>query len=334
MLIENYSVIMNFLDLWKTTNQQENMIHEGIVQINSQSENTLKHHINAGDKANNDNDVLLNSIYSNTFSSLIFDFEFLHSYPFSQNSLIQNLSFVTRFNNNKNVIISNDKDANYKINNLRLQYDIIESQSIASDLDQFYQKSTVYFTKILSKETFDVDDTNKSFSYEIKDDIKSLKRILLLTQYNNKDFQKDPEVFLNLNIMNISVSIAGARSTIYDIDMTPDNQCEEIKRLFIGSGTLNRYESIQKELEMSNMTALKYYSKHHGFYLNFRGDSADNDIHGNGIKTSANQNIIITFTKKAGTRTDMTTYPFLFMDAQLNLKDNKLHSVVYVKVYE
>ena len=65
--IDDYNILYSFYDCWKTATERRNAIFPGIVEADGQTENAIKHRINAGDKANNAKDQTVASIYDNRF---------------------------------------------------------------------------------------------------------------------------------------------------------------------------------------------------------------------------------------------------------------------------
>ena len=65
--IDDYDILYSYYDCWKCTNERLNAVVQGIVEVDSQMENAIKHRINAGDKANNAKDQTVASIYDNRF---------------------------------------------------------------------------------------------------------------------------------------------------------------------------------------------------------------------------------------------------------------------------
>ena len=65
--IDDYDVLYSYYDCWKCTNERLNAVFQGIVETDSQTENAIKHRINAGDKANNAKDQMVASIFNNHF---------------------------------------------------------------------------------------------------------------------------------------------------------------------------------------------------------------------------------------------------------------------------
>ena len=76
--IDDYNVLYLYYDCWKCTTEMLNTVFQGIVEANGQTENAIKHRINASDKANNAKDQTVASIYDNRFC-IPLDFEILES---------------------------------------------------------------------------------------------------------------------------------------------------------------------------------------------------------------------------------------------------------------
>ena len=75
--IDNYDILYSYYDCWKCTNERLNAVFQGIVETDGQTENAIKHRINAGDKANNAKDQTVASIFNNRFR-IPLDFESLN----------------------------------------------------------------------------------------------------------------------------------------------------------------------------------------------------------------------------------------------------------------
>ena len=54
--INDYDILYSYYDCWKCTTERLNAVFQGIVEADGQTENSIKHTINAGDKANNAKD--------------------------------------------------------------------------------------------------------------------------------------------------------------------------------------------------------------------------------------------------------------------------------------
>ena len=60
---DDYDILFTYYDCWKSINERRNAVFQGIVEAGGQTENAIKHRINAGDKANNANDITVAEIY-------------------------------------------------------------------------------------------------------------------------------------------------------------------------------------------------------------------------------------------------------------------------------
>ena len=65
--IVDYDVLFSYTDCWKCTTERINAVFQGIVEADGQTENAIKHRINAGDKANDAKDETVASILENKF---------------------------------------------------------------------------------------------------------------------------------------------------------------------------------------------------------------------------------------------------------------------------
>ena len=59
--------LYSFYDCWKTKAERCNAVFQGTVKDNGQTENAIKHRINAGDKASNAKDETVASTFDNKF---------------------------------------------------------------------------------------------------------------------------------------------------------------------------------------------------------------------------------------------------------------------------
>ena len=86
--IDDCDIFYSYRDCCKSTTERCNAVFQGIVEVGGQTENAIKHRINAGDKAkqrinagdkaNDANDKTVASIFDNKFCMPL-DFEILES---------------------------------------------------------------------------------------------------------------------------------------------------------------------------------------------------------------------------------------------------------------
>ena len=94
----------------------------------------LKHRINASDKANNEKDKTVASIYDNRFC-IPLDFEILESsLSLYQYGLGSHLTYELTFADYSDVIKATDPDATYTISNISLEFDTVMNASLSSQI--------------------------------------------------------------------------------------------------------------------------------------------------------------------------------------------------------
>ena len=132
--IDDCDILYSFYDCWKTATERRNAVFQGIVETDGQTENAIKHRINAGDKASNAKDQTVASIYDNRFC-IPLDFEILESsLPLYQYGLGSCLTYELTYADYSGVIKATDPDATYTISNISLEFDTIINASLASQI--------------------------------------------------------------------------------------------------------------------------------------------------------------------------------------------------------
>ena len=122
---DDYDILYSYYNCWKCKTERLNAVFQGIVEADSQTENAIKHRINATNKANNAKDQAVASIYDNRFC-ISLDFEILESsLPLYQYGLGSHLTYELTFADYSDVIRSMDPDATYTISNISLEFCII-----------------------------------------------------------------------------------------------------------------------------------------------------------------------------------------------------------------
>ena len=128
---DDYDVLYSYCDCWNCTTERVNAVFQGIVEADGQTENAIKHRINATNKASNAKDQTVASIYDNRFC-IPLDFEILESsLPLYQYGLGSNLTYELTFADYSDVIKATDPDATYTISNISLEFDTIINASLS-----------------------------------------------------------------------------------------------------------------------------------------------------------------------------------------------------------
>ena len=146
---DDYDVLYSYYDCWKCKTERLNAVFQGIAEADSQTENAIRHRINATNKMNNAKDQTVASIYDNRFC-IPLDFEILESsLPLYQYGLGSCLTYELTFANYSDVIKSMDPDATYTISNISLEFDTIINASLASQIRTEYMQSNILYDRIL-----------------------------------------------------------------------------------------------------------------------------------------------------------------------------------------
>ena len=278
--IDDYDVLYSYYDCWKTATERRNAIFQGIVEAEGQTENAIKHRINAGNKANDAKDQTVASIYDNRFC-IPLDFEILEtSLPLYQYGLGSHLTYELTFADYSDVIKSTDTDTTYTISNISLEFDTVINASLASQIRTKYMKSSILYDRILRAHIIPLNKSDTSFSVDINSPSKSLKGVLLIfTQERSATkFARDTKEFYNPKITKVEVTVEGVPNELYAQNMEYRHQYDEIVKHF-AEGRLKEAGAIQKDLQLHNVNIASFYTDKYALWLDFR--TIDNNrLHG------------------------------------------------------
>ena len=277
---DDYNVLYSYYDCWKTTTERHNAVFQGIVESDRQSENAIKHRINATNKANDAKDQTVASIFDNHFC-IPLDFEiFESSLPLYQYGLGSHLTYELTFADYSDVIKAMDPDAIYAISNVSLEFDTVINASLASQIRTEYMKSSILYNRILRVRIIPLNNSSTSFSVDINSPSKSLKGVLLIfmKERSATKFTCDTEEFFNPKITKVEVTVEGVPNVLYAQNMEYHHQYDEIVKHF-AEGQLNKAGAIQKDLQLHNINIASYYTDKYALWLDFRTID-DNRLHG------------------------------------------------------
>ena len=245
--IDDYDVLYSYYDCWKTTTERRNAVFQGIVEADGQSENAIKHRINATNKANDAKDQTVASIYDNKFC-IPLDFEILESsLPLYQYGLGSRLTYELTFADYSDVIKAMDPNATYTISNISLEFDTVTNASLASQVRTEYMKSSILYDRILRARIIPLNNSDTSFSVDINSPSKSLKGVLLIFRKERSatKFTRHTKEFFNPKITKVEVTVEGVPNELYAQNMEYHHQYDEIMKHF-AEGRLKKLELSKK----------------------------------------------------------------------------------------
>ena len=327
---DDYDVLYSHYDSWKTATERRYAVFQGIVDADSQTENAIKHWIDADHKADVANDITVASIYDNHFC-IPLDFEILESsLPLYQYHLGSHLTYELTFADYSDVIKANKPDATFTISNISLEFDTITNASLASQIRTEYMKSSILYDRILRAHIIPLNKSDTSFSVDINSPSKSLKGVLLIfTQERSATkFARDTEEFYNPKITKVEVTVEGVPNELYAQNMKYRHQYDEIVKHF-AEGQLKEAGAIQKDLQLHNVNIASYYTTKYALWLDFT-TMDNNRLHGLGRQLeNTSEGIRLQITKKDESAGKLSCYLYIFQDTQINISDSQFLNVVY-----
>ena len=328
--IDDYDVLYSYYDCWKTATERRNAVFQGIVEADGQTENAIKHRINATDKASNAKDQTVASIYDNRFCVPL-DFEILEtSLPLYQYGLGSHLTYELTFADYFDVIKSTDPDATYTISNISLEFDTIINASLACQIRTEYMKSSILYDRILRARIIPLNKSDTSFSVDIDSPSKSLKGVLLIFTQERSATKcaRDTKELYNPKITKVEVTVEGVPNELYAQNMEYRHQYDEIVKHF-AEGRLKEAGAFQKDLQLHSVNRASYYTDKYALWLDFR-TMDDNRLHSSGRRLeNTSEGIRLQITKKAESAGKLSCYLYIFQDAQINISDAQFLNVVY-----
>ena len=150
--VDDFDIFACYRDLWKTASEKKNAMRQGIISSDGCTINCMRLRINTGDKdAGVAQDKDIADAYWNKFI-IPLDFEMLdRSAPYYQAGLRNRLCYEITFNDYNQVINSSvaSPDANYKITDISLEYEIVSQPTLARSITVEYDKMVLLYDRIL-----------------------------------------------------------------------------------------------------------------------------------------------------------------------------------------
>ena len=192
--LDDADVYYGYQDLWKTRGKRRggNFQYQGIDM--TKKRNVTKLRIEAEDAVDDAADVAVASAYGNRFC-IPLDYELLESHaPFYQAGLGDRLEYELTFNDYSRCIVSTANDAEYKINDVTLEFDAVTNADLARMIRQQYSgQQAVYYDRILRHRQFRIDRNQTILNVNLNVPARSLKGVLMLFEDPTATFSRDSE---------------------------------------------------------------------------------------------------------------------------------------------
>ena len=324
--LNNADTFLIYSDLWLTKNEREDSVYQGI-----QSDDALKHRVDAADKSSDAKSELLAQVYGNRFC-IPLDFELLNAHlPYYQGALRDRLSYELKFNEYGSVIKSSDTEAKYTISDITLEFDIINHPELARLIAAQYQsRLAIYYERILHHSTMRKNKADTIWNLNFNTPARSIKGILILFTEAVTPYERSAESYYNPKITKLTCTIEGRPNQIYSSGLLPYQHFDEAKKLFAG-GRLRHPTSdlVSKELHLHDVRLSDYLKDKYCLWLDLRSTS-DNLLHGSGRSVlNSSDGITLQLEKTKEEDEEIDIHLYIIFDAQLNIEDNRLKDIVY-----
>ena len=313
-----YGIYKTFEDLFLSKDERENMLREGI-----QDTDLNKLRSDAGNKdTSNAGRNTLNTVYGTKYRINLNHPILTDHGVFYPKALYQNLDFELTLAAAHEVVKGSDyTKLGYQLQNIQLEYEIIRSQTLATEAVSTYASGKEFAYDLVMHERM-VPITRGSDTHlnlMVNPQRRSLKGLLLLFINPYNPGARDTEHYFNPDITKVKVTVDGVPSRVYNDGISGSDMWQEITRHFKPS-TNGR----------PNMTLAKYLTNNKfGLWIDLRS-MADTTMHGSGQRLVNTQNGVHLAIDRTASGSG-TTYCHIFTisDAQMNIMEQQLISVDY-----
>ena len=328
MSIDDSDVYYCYQDLWKTALEREKAQYQAIDT--TADRNVTKLRVGAGDAADVAVDQAIATAYGNRFFVPL-DFELLESHmPFHQVALGDRLEYELTFNDYSRVIAANG-DGSYKIDNICLEFDKVTNEGLARNIRAQYDSGlAILYDRVLRHRKITANKSDTLWNINLNTPARSMKGVLMLFEDPAAAYKRDTEAFYNPQLTKVEVTIKGVPNQLYSQGLRAYQQWDEARKLYAGGPKWSSVTGeVAKDLALADVSLGEYLTSKYCLWLDLR--SCDDDqLHGNGRRVeNASEGITIQITKRAESAGALNIYLYVVMDAQLNLEDGRIVSVLY-----
>ncbi|CAB3977083.1 Hypothetical predicted protein [Paramuricea clavata] len=298
-----------YKDLWLTLGDRNKMTEQGLA-----SENLRKlisgddSGVKVGD-ASKVADALLHSVYGSKLRKPIDKIIADHGLytPFFMNN---NPMYILTLPQSDEIMTAQGGEAkgNYKLDNLELEYETIENDTLASEVSRMYSTGrSLSYKHVTLMRTSNWDKDLTIVKENINIPRKSMSAIVLLF---TSRVRTDSEEYIYPNIDKVNLTIEGLHKNRF---------FEEAKRFFC--------PMCEKSMADEFMSISKFFTN--GFALVIDLRSTQDDTTGGGKKIVNTQSGVLLEIKKRATTADVQCNIFIVSDALLNFANRDLSSIQY-----
>ena len=315
--IVDFDVYKIFTDLFLAEETRGNMVAEGI-----QSKKLSQIRSGAGDKPTTgvDDENKLEKVYGKKYR-INLDHQILTDLGvFYPQALYTDLVFELVLAPADQVVKGSDPTKlKYKLTNIQLEYEMILSKDLADKATSVYENGKEFVYDHVSRSTVTRVDTSKELiNIKVDSQRRSMKAILLLFVKPYTAGARDSEEYVFPDLKKVSVTINGSPNMLYNNGIESEDAWRQASRFFM-----------QEKHKPQHMTLQKFYAgDKFGLLVDLRS-MASQEMHGSGTRlVNSTDGVQLEIERKAG-KGPFNCHVFLISDAQFNIQNRQLDSVMY-----
>ena len=315
--IMDYDIYKIFTDLFLPEETRRNMVAEGIQgKILSQIRS------GTGDKPTTgvDAENKLEKVYDKKYR-INLDHQIMTDHGvFYPQAMYTNLVFEIVLAPADQVVKGSDAaKLKYKLTNIQLEYEMIPSEALANEVTSVYESGKeILYDHVSRRSVVRFDTSTELMNIKVDSQRRSMKGILLLfvTPYNAG--ARDSEEYVFPDIKKVQVTINGSPNMLYNSGIEAEDAWRQASRFFM-----------KQKHKPQHMTLQKFYAKDKfGLLIDLRS-MASQEMHGSGTRLVNTTDGVQLEIKRTTGKGPFNCHIFVISDAQFNIQNRQLDSVMY-----
>ena len=315
----DYDVYKTFQDLFLPGEKRDNMVPEGI-----QSEDLSKIRSGSGDAKTSgvDAEKKLNEVYGKEYR-INLDHQILTDHGiFYPQALYNDLVFQVTLAPASQVVKGSDPTKlKYKLTNIQLEYEMINSENLAEEAKSVYTsgKEFVYDHVMMDKVVSINRGTDTKIIIKVNAQRRSMKGTFLLFVVPYAAGTRDSEKYISPDLKKISVTINGKPNMLYNNGIKIQNIWSEVSRFFM-----------KEKSKPQHMSLKKFYTDNKfGLLIDLRS-MASQEMHGSGTRlVNTTDGVQLQIERDAKGTGQVNCHVFVISDCQFNIMGKQFESVTY-----
>ena len=305
--IDDYNVLKNYLSLHLPEKDQEEKIFEGM-----QSDADLKVRVGSEGITPAPGQLAIKKVYGKRFK-LSFDMFPLFTkigpiYPYAlrDKEIVVEIRFAPASKivrgSTATKISANDKDYNYKLSNVLIEWSEFKHPYFASQMASKYNSLRLRYKKITRIPLKKMEKEDKLVNIRLNAPGESISGFLILMVDDGKraDFNHQVKEYYNPQFSKITTTYKGSSHRLFENGMYMRDS----------------YDSLLKLAPNTNVKEAEFYTNHFGIWLDTRL-SSKNELHGGGYNFRVGDEVNIAIHRAGEVGGNVDIYTYIFQDSTL-----------------